>query len=182
MTTLEKAAESAYDAIRVYLHCCLEKESDIYRETPLTNLWDAANQLSLALSLNAVNEPIGWLCSPDGHFKRNLLYRIDFPPESLAWQVPIYAAPQQGAPVVEPEHWVVTTKVGDIVGFRAPGLKKGDKVYPHPQQAEPVAPMFPTVKLSDCAVCGIGAGKVMGYVCQRGDCPSKVTCGGNPSY
>ena len=46
-------------------------------------------------------EPIGWLCSPDGHFKRNPLYRIEFPPESLAWQVPIYAARQQQAePVV----------------------------------------------------------------------------------
>jgi hypothetical protein len=44
-------------------------------------------------------EPVGWLCSPDGHFKRNLLYRIDFPPESLAWQVPIYTAPQQAKPV-----------------------------------------------------------------------------------
>ena len=48
---------------------------------------------------------------------------------------------QQAEPAAEPEHWVVTTKVGDIVGFRAPGLKKGDKVYPRPrpqQQAEPV--------------------------------------------
>jgi hypothetical protein len=42
-------------------------------------------------------EPVGWLCSPDGHFKRNPLYRVEFPPESLAWQVPIYAAPQQQA-------------------------------------------------------------------------------------
>jgi hypothetical protein len=50
------------------------------------------------------------------------------------------SALEQAEPVVEPEHWVVTTKIGDIVGFRAPGLKKGDKVYPHPQQqAEPVA-------------------------------------------
>jgi hypothetical protein len=28
-----------------------------------------------------------------------------------------------------------------------------------------------------CRVCGIGAdGKVMGYVCNRSDCPTKVTC------
>jgi len=57
------------------------------------------------------------------------------------------------------------------------------------QQAEPVVDraalfnelgeqMFPTMKLSGCSVCGIGAGKVMGYVCPRGDCPSKVTSGG----
>jgi hypothetical protein len=36
-------------------------------------------------------------------------------------------------------HWVVTATVGDTVVVRAPGLKKGDKVYPRPQQqAEPV--------------------------------------------
>jgi hypothetical protein len=53
-------------------------------------------------------EPVGWLCSPDGHFKRNLLYRIEFPPESLAWQVPIYFAPQQAEPVVDdgPEYGI----------------------------------------------------------------------------
>ena len=49
------------------------------------------------------------------------------------------AEPVQAEPVAEPEHWVITTKVGDIVGFVAPGLKKGDKVYPRPyRQAEPV--------------------------------------------
>jgi len=51
-------------------------------------------------------------------------------------------AQQQAEPAeqAEPEHWVITAKVGEIVGFRAPGLKKGDRVYPHPQQqAEPVA-------------------------------------------
>jgi hypothetical protein len=54
---------------------------------------------------------------------------------------------EQAEPVVEPEHWVITTKVGDIVGFRAPGLKKGDKVYPRPQQqAEPVVEPEETYK------------------------------------
>jgi hypothetical protein len=54
------------------------------------------------------------------------------------------AKPVQAEPVVGPEHWVVTAKVGDTVVVRAPGLKKGDKVYPRPQQqaapqqAEPV--------------------------------------------
>jgi len=44
-------------------------------------------------------------------------------------------AQQQAEPAeqAEPEHWVITAKVGEIVGFRAPNLKKGDKVYPHPQ-------------------------------------------------
>lgn len=31
-----------------------------------------------------------------------------------------------------------------------------------------------------CSVCGVGAdGKVMGYVCTRMDCPTKITCGVN---
>jgi hypothetical protein len=33
---------------------------------------------------------------------------------------------------------------------------------------------------SGCAVCGLGGGgEVTGYVCQRGDCPTRVTCGGS---
>jgi len=29
-----------------------------------------------------------------------------------------------------------------------------------------------------CPVCGLGArGTATGYVCQRGDCPTRVTCG-----
>jgi len=47
-------------------------------------------------------------------------------------------AQQQAEPVdvqAEPEHWVITAKVGDIVSFRAPDLQKGDKVYPHPPVA-----------------------------------------------
>ena len=48
-----------------------------------------------------VQAAVGWLCSPDGDFKRNLLYRVEFPPQSIAWQVPVYFAPQQQAePVV----------------------------------------------------------------------------------
>lgn len=42
--------------------------------------------------------PVGWLCSPDGDFKRNLLYRIESPPQSIAWQVPVYAFPKQAEP------------------------------------------------------------------------------------
>ena len=30
-----------------------------------------------------------------------------------------------------------------------------------------------------CPVCGLGAdGKATGYVCSRGDCPTRITCGG----
>lgn len=32
-----------------------------------------------------------------------------------------------------------------------------------------------------CSVCGIGAnGEVVGYVCTRNDCPTRVTCGDAP--
>lgn len=54
------------------------------------------------------------------------------------------------------------------------------------QQAEPVVePAIPWGKTigaeqkRGCRVCGIGAdGRVVGYVCSRGDCPTKMTCGG----
>ena len=51
-----------------------------------------------------------------------------------------------------PEHWVVTTKIGDIVGFRAPDLKKGDRVYRSPpqQQDEPV-PISGAIPMSQVA-------------------------------
>jgi len=58
---------------------------------------------------------------------------------------------------------------------RVEALEKAREMFSPPGSP---GPMFPTVTLSGCAVCGIGAGKVMGYVCPRGDCPSKVTCGG----
>jgi len=36
-----------------------------------------------------------------------------------------------------------------------------------------------TALVRRCPVCGMGAGGVAkGYVCQRGDCPTRVTCGG----
>jgi hypothetical protein len=50
-------------------------------------------------------------------------------------------------PVPQTEH-TITTKVGDIVGFRAPGLKKGDKLYAAPQQqAERAVVISPPAEL-----------------------------------
>ena len=48
------------------------------------------------------------------------------------------------------------------------------------QQAEPVVVQAkPVVWDPQCPLCGVGdGGKAMGYVCPRGDCPTKVTCGG----
>jgi hypothetical protein len=71
------------------------------------------------------------------------------------WE-PVFApkAQEQAKPVVEPPHWVITTKIGEVVGFRAPNLKKGDKVYPAPQQAEPVVPWYR--QFCSCPKCNEG--------------------------
>lgn len=35
----------------------------------------------------------------------------------------------------------------------------------------------PRDRFRGCRVCGIGAnGEVIGYVCDRGDCPTRITC------
>jgi hypothetical protein len=63
--------------------------------------------------------------------------------------------------------------------YAAPPAKQAEPVVERPALFNELGePMFGTVKLSGCAVCGIGAGKVMGYVCPRNDCPMKVTSGG----
>jgi len=38
-------------------------------------------------------EPVGWLESPHGAFRANLLYRFNFPSQLLEWKIPLYAAP-----------------------------------------------------------------------------------------
>lgn len=40
-----------------------------------------------------VVEPAGWFESPHGAFRANLLFRIKLPPQSLAWQIPLYVHP-----------------------------------------------------------------------------------------
>ena len=72
------------------------------------------------------------------------------------------AEPVQADPVFDAMLDALTTGTGIMSGFK--------RIYP-----------FEMLDIG-CSVCGIGAGKVMGYVCPRGDCPAKVTCGGNPSY
>jgi hypothetical protein len=62
-----------------------------------------------------------------------------------------------------------------LIPEREEAMEKAREMFSPPGSPES---MFPTVKLSGCAVCGIGAGKVMGYVCPRSDCPMKVTSGG----
>jgi uncharacterized small protein (DUF1192 family) len=42
----------------------------------------------------------------------------------------------------------------------------------------PKLPSPPPLWGKGCPVCGLGAGgTATGYVCQRGDCPTRVTCG-----
>jgi hypothetical protein len=42
--------------------------------------------------------PVGWLESPDGAFRANPLYKIQFPSSLLSWQLPLYTAPPQRKP------------------------------------------------------------------------------------
>lgn len=45
------------------------------------------------------------------------------------------------------------------------------------RQMYPTTPLYRTTTHTGCGVCGIGSdGRVMGYVCNRNDCPTKVTC------
>jgi hypothetical protein len=46
-------------------------------------------------------EPVGWLESPHGAFRANLLYKLEFPSQLLAWSVPLFAAPPQRKPLTE---------------------------------------------------------------------------------
>ena len=49
------------------------------------------------------------------------------------------------------------------------------------QPDEKAFPPWPPVSQwqRSCAVCNIGAnGNVIGYVCSRPDCPTRITCGG----
>jgi hypothetical protein len=147
MTTLEKAARLALDAMR-------QVHPDL-------------------------------VCDAFSHNRRTDQHGYeDVCPITVRWNAAIAAldaalAQQQAEPVVEPDE---IYKAVPLKAVRT-GVVTWDK------QAEPVVEraalfnelgerMFGTVKLSGCAVCGIGAGKVMGYVCPRGNCPTKVTCGG----
>jgi hypothetical protein len=45
--------------------------------------------------------PVGWLESPDGAFRANPLYKIQFPSSLLSWQVPLYTSPPQRKPLTD---------------------------------------------------------------------------------
>ena len=47
--------------------------------------------------------PVGWLESPDGVFRANPLYKIQFPSSLLSWQVPLYMALPQRKPLTDNE-------------------------------------------------------------------------------
>lgn len=56
-----------------------------------------------------------------------------------------------------------------------PPMVNPNPVYPYPN---PLYPHRPDVSLKlGCPKCGVGAdGQPMGYVCNRTDCPTGVTC------
>ena len=49
--------------------------------------------------------PVGWLENPFGSFRRNWLWKLDPPPKTLAWSIPLYAAPSQPAEPVQSTAW-----------------------------------------------------------------------------
>lgn len=63
--------------------------------------------------------PVGWLESPHGEFRKNLLYKLEFPSQLLSWQIPLYAhlraalaQPEPAAPtVVEPSESLEALRV-----------------------------------------------------------------------
>jgi hypothetical protein len=56
--------------------------------------------------------PVGWFESPDGAFRANPLYKIQFPSSLLSWQVPLYMALPQ--PEQEPVAWLYRDSWGTI--------------------------------------------------------------------
>ena len=50
LSDLEKAARQALESIEQFLHCCVEKESDIQRDPVLTDLDNAKTALCAALA------------------------------------------------------------------------------------------------------------------------------------
>ena len=61
------------------------------------NLNDPAVQKRLAAQWGYVPapsvEPVAWIESPHGAIRANPLYRLDPPPQSLAWRIPLYTTP-----------------------------------------------------------------------------------------
>lgn len=76
----------------------------------------------------------------------------------------------------------------DVVNEAIEGLRQGGMPYPEVFRFvferiydcgynEAIRVMRSNPYPSGCRVCGIGGdGKAYGYVCYRGDCPTKVTC------
>ena len=85
--------------------------------------------------------PAGWLESPDGAFRANPLYKIQFPSSLLSWQVPLYMALPEQEPVARvidngtPEgatEWIPFTN-------RVEPLNTGDLLYTAAPQRKPLS-------------------------------------------
>lgn len=94
-------ADAQMAHIRAALESALKAEYERGRRQGITDVHD-----KLRVEHEQAAEPptpMGWLESPHGAFRANPLVRVvSMPPETLAWQIPLYFAPpkcEQGEPV-----------------------------------------------------------------------------------
>lgn len=94
-------------------------------------------------STNVIAEPIGWLEAPHGKFKRNPNFHFSRPPQSLAWNIPVFLGKEGRHHAVanfEPVCKVRVHDTGGNVGLAwsptgletwegAPNLKGGTVLY-----------------------------------------------------
>jgi hypothetical protein len=78
-------------------------------------------------------EPTAWLESPYGSIRMNPNMRMDFPPQSLKWRIPLYTAPQPQ------REWVgLTPDERDALVQRADALL--DHIYEYGTASEGIRP------------------------------------------
>ena len=67
----------------------------VYAHRPATPALDARDALRRTIEQAlAPGEPVAWLESPYGSIRMNPNMRMDFPPQSLKWRIPLYTTPQ----------------------------------------------------------------------------------------
>lgn len=99
----------------------------------------------------------------------DLIYRLRKRAE-IRRQIPTRKSVQEGKP----------DRIADILEEAANALEQRDKTIEALKlyklyKPDYIPDTFDTTK--GCHVCGIGAnGGVIGYVCNRSDCPTRITC------
>jgi len=111
MTDLRTAAQQALDGVEALLTSMDVRHLLVYEEV---NNAITALKAALAEPVQEPNVPetnfwhmvpVGWLENPFGSFRRNWLWKLDPPPKTLAWSIPLYAAPSQPAEPVQSTAW-----------------------------------------------------------------------------